>query len=60
MYTFTISPNKYLSQNIQAFYHTDYVGYRQDGNPDYINTLKNTFGSEGTVNLQNAANTLRS
>jgi len=45
MYKFTIQSNRYLSQDIQAFYHTDYVGYQSPGNPDYINTLKNTYGN---------------
>lgn len=45
MYKFTIQSNRYLSQDIQAFYHTDYIGYQSPGNPDYINTLKNTYGN---------------
>lgn len=45
MHQFTISANEYLQQNIRAFYHTDYVGHRKPGNPDYINTLKNTYNS---------------
>ena len=43
MNEFTINPNNFLSKRIQAFYHTDYLGYRKPGNPDYINTLKNTY-----------------
>lgn len=40
MKKFTIPANNYLRQNIKGFYHTDYTGYNQPGNPDYINTLK--------------------
>lgn len=43
MNEFIIEPNNYLTENKQAFYHTDYIGYRRLGNPDYINTLKNTY-----------------
>jgi len=42
---FIIKANDYLSKNILAFYHTDYTGYQNPGNPDYINTLKNTFNN---------------
>jgi amidophosphoribosyltransferase len=43
MKEFTIKRNKYLSRDIQAFYHTDYIGYKKEGNPDYLNTFKNSF-----------------
>ncbi|MDR0663970.1 MAG: hypothetical protein LBF86_00370 [Helicobacteraceae bacterium] len=43
MREFTIQENRYLSRDITAFYHSEYVGYKKLGNPDYINTLKNTF-----------------
>lgn len=45
MRTFIIPANEYLSQNTQAFYHTDYVGYNHPGNPDYVNILKNTYAN---------------
>lgn len=45
MLDFIIQANNYLKKNIRAFCHTDYLGYKQPGNPDYINTLKNTFGN---------------
>lgn len=45
MYQFNILASKYLQQNILAFYHADYVGHLQPGNPDYINTLKNTYNN---------------
>jgi hypothetical protein len=34
----------YLSQDIDGYYHIDYTGYRNQGNPDYLNDLKNTYG----------------
>ena len=58
MYSFTIQPNEYLNQSVQAFYHTDYVGYRNPGNPDYINTLKNTYGNSSNAILSNAVQEL--
>lgn len=45
MYEFTIVANEYLGQYIRGFYHTVYVRMRNPGNPDYINTLKNTYNS---------------
>lgn len=38
---FTIKPNKHLKQTINAYYHTFYKGFKVQGNPDYINVLKN-------------------
>tara|TARA_Y100000294_G_scaffold155382_1_gene155577 strand:- start:1128 stop:1745 length:618 start_codon:yes stop_codon:yes gene_type:complete len=60
MHRFTIQSNRYLSQDIQAFYHTDYVGYRKPGNPDYINTLKNTYNDYSESMLKNAVQELKS
>jgi len=51
---FTIYPNGYLTKETKSFYHTDYLGYRKSGNPDYINTLKNTYNSYSEVVLNNA------
>ncbi len=58
MEQFTIHANEYLRQDIRGFYHTDYTGYKQPGNPDYINTLKNTFNSENQDNLKQAVQIL--
>lgn len=55
---FMIDPNEYLNQEIQGFYCCDYVGYNQPNNPDYINTLKNTFNYESKENLESALKTL--
>lgn len=52
MNKFTIfSDDKYLDKNIQGFYHTYYTGYKNAGNPDYLNDLKNTFDSYSRENL---------
>lgn len=59
MQRFVIQPNGFLTQSTQAFYHTDYVGYRRQGNPDYINTLKNTYNSFRISLLNGAAQELR-
>lgn len=50
---FIIQRNEYLNQNVKAFYHTNYVGHGNPGNPDYINKLKNTYGdfSNATLNM---------
>ena len=41
MKNFTVKQNKLLEKDIQGFYNTEYVGYQQEGNPDFINHLKN-------------------
>ncbi len=59
MEIFKIFKNTYLQRNIQAFYHTDYVGYQKTGNPNYINTLKNTYGSYSNFKLDAAVRELK-
>jgi hypothetical protein len=41
MTSFTIEQNAYLTQNIQAFYHTDFGGPTFSGNPNFLYKLKN-------------------
>jgi len=59
MQNFIIHQNNFLRQNIQAFCHANYVGYREPGNPDYINTLKNTYNNLPNNILNNAVRELR-
>jgi hypothetical protein len=59
MLKFLIEPNDFLRQEIQAFYHTDYIGFRKPNNPDYINILKNTYGNEQAFILKNSVQELR-
>ena len=59
MQEFTIQRNEYLNQTVRAFFHADYIGYRREGNPDYINTLKNTFNSYPAHVLNGAVQELR-
>lgn len=55
MNEFTIYSNEeYLKSNIQGYYHTDYTGYQNLDNPDYLNDLKNTFDSYPKEKLENA------
>lgn len=53
---FVISGNSFLTTPIQAYFHQYYTGYKQPDNPDFINTLKNTFNSESTISLEVAKN----
>jgi len=46
MMRFTINANEYLSCDIRAFYHVDYVGFRRSGNPDFLNYLKNDYRNQ--------------
>jgi len=59
MNNFTIYANEYLKINIQGFYHTQYTGYRNIGNPDYLNDLKNTFNNFSETKLFNAKQELK-
>lgn len=58
MNRFTIHANEFLRQDIHAFYHTNYVGHRRPGNPDYINILKNTYNSFRDTELNDAVRNL--
>lgn len=60
MQQFTIFANEYLHQDTTAFFHVGYIGYEQPGNPDYINTLKNTYGDYSEYKLKSAMQELRS
>lgn len=59
MNSFTIASNEYLRKNIQAYYHQDYTTFGAEGNPDYINHLKNQFGDTNIPTLQNGVNELK-
>lgn len=58
MNSFRIDANRYLKQSIQAYYHQDYLGYREPGNPDSVVILKNTFDDQDAQELNQAANEL--
>lgn len=52
MNEFTINSNdEYLKVDVQGYYHTHYTGYKNIGNPDYLNDLKNTFNSFSEENI---------
>lgn len=60
MNEFTISSNeKYLKNNVQSYYHTYYTRYKQLGNPDYLNDLKNTFNDFSNENLEKLDNAIQ-
>lgn len=58
MNSFTIESNEYLSRSIHAYYHQDYTTFGAEGNPDFINHLKNQFGDANVTALQEAVNKL--
>lgn len=41
-----IEENEFLKKKVKAYYCQDYIGFEKNGNPDFINFLKNDFGSE--------------
>lgn len=51
---FILERNIFLKRNTIGYYHQLYTGFRQPGNPDFLNTLKNTFNSEPHKNLVEA------
>jgi phosphoribosylpyrophosphate synthetase len=59
MYSFTIASNEFLNRQIQAYYRYDYTTFGTQGNPDFINHLKNQFGDTSIHTLQNAMNELK-
>ncbi len=59
MKEFTINSNDFLSQDIQGYYHQDYLHYQEEGNPDFINDLKNQFGDTDDCILHDAKKDLK-
>jgi hypothetical protein len=58
MKRFILEANNFLLKEIHSFYHTDYLGYRCEGNPDFLNVLKNTNDSYSKKSLENAVSQL--
>lgn len=56
MNVFMIHSNEYLKTTIRGYYNTVYVGYRQNGNPDFLNDLKNTYSNFDEQKLLKAKN----
>lgn len=56
---FKIKNNNFLQSEITGFYHTDYKSYHAEGNPDYLNVLKNQFGNTPSSQLEQAASELK-
>ncbi len=59
MEKFTIWKNEYLREKTNGYYNTFYIGYKQEGNPDFLNDLKNTFGNTYRYVLLKAKNEVR-
>jgi hypothetical protein len=53
---FDIQPNDYLFQNTIGYYNRNYLGFNRPNNPNFLNTLKNTFNTENLVKLLSAQN----
>jgi hypothetical protein len=58
MEKFIIFKNEFLKRDIQAYYRFDYTTFGTEGNPDFINYLKNQFGNTSLETLENAVNEL--
>jgi len=48
-----LKSNYYLDKEIVFYYHCDYVGYKQYGNPDFLNHLKNDSNKYDEMELIN-------
>jgi Predicted amidophosphoribosyltransferases len=51
---FRIIKNNFLAKDIVAYYNRPYTGYGHEGNPNFLNTLKNTFDNESLSRLRSA------
>ena len=51
---FRITENGFLTKNIVAYYNRPYTGYGHQDNPNFLNTLKNTFNKESLSQLNSA------
>jgi hypothetical protein len=54
MNNFTINSNEFLKVQTQAYYRHDYTTFGTEGNPDFINHLKNSFDNT-SINVLQAA-----
>lgn len=52
---FLIKSNEFLQLETIGYYHTDYKHYKEEGNPDYINVLKNQYDNTNHIQLEEAA-----
>lgn len=57
---FYIERNNFLNTRIRGYFHQFYTGYRQPENPDFLNTLKNTFNTTPLQELISAQEKVRS
>jgi len=51
---FEISSNKFLIKKTTGYYNRFYLGFKKPNNPDFLNTLKNTFNTENSQSLKSA------
>ncbi len=59
MQKFTIARNYFLAKPTEAYFHQYYKGFQVEGNPDFINTLKNTFANESKFAIRRAINQVK-
>jgi phosphoribosylpyrophosphate synthetase len=58
MKKFIIAKNEFLKKETQAYYRCDYTTFGTEGNPDFINHLKNQFGNTNFEILKKAVDEL--
>lgn len=51
MKDFIIKANSYLVNDTKGYYNCDYVGYQKQGNPDFLNRLKNMTKKSSELDL---------
>lgn len=48
---FIIGENRFLTRSTMAYYNRTYTGYGNEGNPEFLNILKNTFNKTPLLDL---------
>lgn len=52
MVSFTIHANNFLKVNVKGWYNLPYIGYRKNGNPDFLNVIKNNFNDVQLISMK--------
>lgn len=60
MKNFIVRGNGFLSKQVSGYYNCEYIGYNEENNPNYLNTIKNQFGNTSNKELEEAYVTVKS
>lgn len=54
MQKFIVRGNRFLNKQMSGYYNCEYIGYNEENNPNYLNTIKNQFGNTTNEKLEEA------